>query len=179
MGSAKIEIRPQHTPQQLKSHHLKSTSQVEKRRSQLIWYLLQDIPLEEAQQLTGYSHPSALNAIKRYNQHGLRGLRDAREDNTSHFRLLDEAQLAEFATLMKTDFENGIFWTAQKITQWLSTKLNRPIHPQRGYEVAQKLGFTMQTPRPSHEKSDADLIETFKKKTTGDRSSRSARGGKR
>jgi Winged helix-turn helix len=45
----------------------------------------------------------------------------------------------------------------------MSEQIGRKIHPQRGWDYLKRGGFSLQVPRPRHQKADPDQQEAFKR----------------
>ena len=128
---------------------------------QVIWLLAEGRSRQAVAELTAYSRVSLYQTVKRYNQEGLRGLRDRRHENQGLAPLLDIAERERLLKAMK-DAENGV-WTALKIQNWLEQELGKSLYLQRVYELLDQLGFSLQSPRPAHAKADPAAQEDFKK----------------
>ncbi|RQH35589.1 IS630 family transposase [Okeania hirsuta] len=51
-----------------------------------------------------------------------------------------------------------------KVAQWMSEHLERPIHPQRGWEYLRSFEMRLKVPRPAHDKGEITEQEQWKKK---------------
>ena len=49
------------------------------------------------------------------------------------------------------------------MAQWMSDRLDRPIHLPRGWEQLRGMDFTLRRPRPAHQQADSQAQEDFKK----------------
>lgn len=165
MGRPKIKLDLQHTPEELQRHYQQASSAVERRRSQVIWFLALGKTAQETAELTAYSHVSILDTIHKYNSAGLEGLKDHRVDNQGAPTVLTDQEMLLLAQSIRSDFEQGIIWRGKDVLQWVKRVCNKELHQPRAYELLSAIGFTLQVPRPSHELSDLGRIEDFKKKT--------------
>ena len=165
MGRAKIKLELQHTAEELQQHYQKASSAVERRRSQVIWFLALGKTTQEAAELTAYSHVSILDTIHKYNSMGLEGLKDHRVNNQGAPTVLSDQEMLLLAQSIRADFEQGIIWRGKDVLQWVERVCNKQLHQPRAYELLSAIGFTLQVPRPSHELSNLARIEDFKKKT--------------
>ena len=59
---------------------------------------------------------------------------------------------------------DGSLWNRPKVAQWMSEDLERPIHPQRGWEYLLRFEMGLKVPRPAHDKGDITEQEQWKKK---------------
>jgi transposase len=164
MGRPAIKLNIQHTTTELKTHYQHATTKVEHRRAHVIWLLASGKPRQEVLEITGYSNPSLLDAIHRYNAHGLEGLRDERANNPGPPPLLKDAELLLLAQTIRYDFQRGKVWRGADVQTWVKTTLGKAIRHQRAYELLEAIGFTLQTPRPRHVKSSDAARVDFKKR---------------
>jgi transposase len=58
---------------------------------------------------------------------------------------------------------DGGVWTGPKAAAWMTATLGRHVHPQRGWEMLRRLGWTSKVPRPRHAKADPTAQMAFKK----------------
>lgn len=163
MGRNSIQLNPKHPVAELKQHYQKCTCAVERRRAHVIWLLASGQSRNEVIQLTAYSLPSVLDAIHRYNQDGLEGLRDLRHTNPGAPTLLSDQELLLLAQTVRKDFEKGIVWNGMDVQTWIQTTLGKQVRFQRAYELLGAIGFSLQVPRPRHAKSSDAAKADFKK----------------
>jgi transposase len=123
MGRNSIQLNPQHPIAELKRHYQKCTCAVERRRAHVIWLLASGKSRDEVIQLTAYSLPSVLDAIHRYNQNGLEGLRDLRHTNPGAPTLLSDQEFLLLARTIRKDFEKGIVWNGKDVQTWIQTNV--------------------------------------------------------
>jgi transposase len=165
MGRPKIELRLQHTTAELQHHYQHAPTAVERRRTQVIWFLANGTPSHEVESLTAYSHPSLLDTIHKYNAHGLDGLKDHRADNPGAPPLLNDAQILLLAQTIRADFKHGVIWNGADVLKWVKRHCQLNLHKPRAYELLAAIGFTLQSPRPRHAQADPGEIAEFKKKS--------------
>jgi transposase len=163
MGRHSIRLNPKHLIAELKHHYQKCTCAVERRHAHVIWLLASGKTRDEVIQLTAYSLPSVLDAIHRYNQDGLEGLRDLRHTNPGAPSLLSDQELLLLAQTVRKDFEKGIVWNGMDVQTWIQTTLGKQVRFQRAYEFLDAIGFSLQVPRPRHAKSSDAAQADFKK----------------
>ncbi|NJK44813.1 MAG: hypothetical protein HC933_11475 [Pleurocapsa sp. SU_196_0] len=163
MGRPAIQLNLKHTIAELKRHLQRARTPVEQRRTHVIWLLATGKPRAEVEAITGYSLPSVLDAIHRYNVNGLEGLRDERAENQGAPPLLTDAELLLLAQTIRHDFKQGKVWRGADVVQWAQTTLGKPLRSQRAYELLSAIGFSLQVPRPRHSKSSDAAQADFKK----------------
>ncbi len=162
-GRPELELKVQHEVKELKAAYRSSTDAVERRRIQAVWLLAEGKSREEVRAVTAYAHTSLIGIIHGYNEAGLMGLKDKRHNNPGLTPLLNETeQKALYAALQKPPEEGGV-WSGKKVAVWMAQQLNKPVHLQRGCEYLERLGFSLQRPRPRHRQADRDAQVNFKK----------------
>jgi transposase len=130
---------------------------------QIIWLLAQGQASAQVAVVTGYTVNWIRLLARRYNQHGPTGLGDRRHANPGATGLLSAAQRLALAAALHQPPADGGVWTGPKVAAWMAATLGRPVHPQRGWEMLRRLGFTLQVPRPRHAKADPVAQAAFKK----------------
>jgi transposase len=128
---------------------------------QIIWLLAQGLASEQVAVVTGYTVNWIRTLVRRYNQRGPAGLGDHRHRNPGATGLLSAAQRAALAAALEQPPADGGVWTGPKVASWMATTLGRPVHPQRGWEMLRRLGWTPQVPRPRHAKADPAAQTAF------------------
>ena len=98
------------------------------------------------------------------------GLGDQRARNTGARPLLsqeDEAALREALAEPPTD---GGLWSGPKVAAWMARHLGRAaVHPQRGWDALQRLGWSLQSPRPRHPRAATPAQKAALKKRSAGR----------
>jgi transposase len=69
------------------------------------------------------------------------------------------------AQTIRHDFEQGVVWNGQDVLNWVKRHCKKDLHKPRAYELLQAIGFSLQAPRPRHEKSNPAEVEDFKKRS--------------
>lgn len=162
-GRPPLKLQVKHDVDDLKAAYRASTDAVERRRIQAVWLLAQGKSRDEVKEITAYAHSSLVTTIKRYNEHGLAGLTDKRHDNPGLAPLLDDAeQEALYAALQEAPEDGGV-WSGKKVVAWVKRHLGKEIYVQRSYDYLERIGFSVQRPRPAHVEADPEAQEDFKK----------------
>ena len=133
MGRLPVTLQAKHPIAELKAHYQNTTNAVERRRAHVIWLLASGKPRSEVIDLTAYSLPSVLEAIHRYNNEGLEGLRDQRESNSGAPPLLNNAELLLLAQTIRHDFEQSIVWRDADVQTWVESTLGKQVRYQRAF----------------------------------------------
>lgn len=167
-GRPQLELDGNHSVLDLKEHFRACTCAVERRRLQVVWWLLEGRSRSEVMELSAYSSYSVREVIKRYNEQGLAGLKDRRHENKGAPSLLSDEELLRLAQVVRKDYTVGKVWNGQKVVQWLQEELGKEVYLSRAYDYLAAIGFSRQAPRPAHVKADKAEQERFKKNATRD-----------
>lgn len=164
MGGPAINLKVQQSADELKAHYRACTCAVERRRTQVIWWLTEGKSRQEVMQLTAYANVSLIKIIKRYNALGLAGLKDRRHENPGAPTLLSDSEMLLLAQNIRKDYALGKVWNGRKVLSWVKEELGKEIHEQRAYEALTAVNFSLQAPRARHAKADPLAQEGFKKR---------------
>ncbi len=135
---------------------------------QMLWLLSCGQTATAIAQSTGYSAYWIGQVAKRYNAQGPAGMVN-RQHTTSRRTptLLSEAQLEELCQALGEPAPDGERWTSRTVAEWMSTRVGRPVAPQRGWDYLQRLGAWLRQPRPRHIAASAEEQAAFKKRCDG------------
>ncbi len=159
----RLAIQPHLTLGELERRYRTAKDPVTRSHWQMVWLLAQGLPSERVAAVTGYTANWVRTMAQRYNQHGPAGLGDRRHRNPGAVGLLSPAQRAALVTALEHPPPDGGRWTGPKVAAWMAAILSRPVHPQRGWEMLRRLGWTSKVPRPRHAKADPQAQAAFKK----------------
>jgi transposase len=130
---------------------------------QVIWLLAQGLPAMQVAAVTSYTVNWIRTIARRYNQQGPAGVEDRRHRNPGAVGLLSAAQRAALAAALEQPPPDGGVWTGPKAAAWMAATLGCYVHPQRGWEVLRRMGWTSKVPRPRHANADPTAQAAFKK----------------
>ena len=162
MGRPRLELEVQDEVEVLKASYRSCKDTVERRRIQAVWLLASGKSREEVQEVTAYSHGTLVKVIKRYNEKGLAGLQDQRHNNPGVAPLLTEDEQQALYKALLTAPEDGL-WSGKKVVAWVKAHIGKDIHLSRSYDYLERLGFSLQRPRPRHAEADMEAQDHFKK----------------
>lgn len=162
MGRPRLELKQQHEVEELKAAYRACKDVVERRRIQAVWLLAAGKSHEEVKEVTAYAHSSLVKIIRRYNAAGLAGLQDQRHNNPGVAPLLTEDEQQALYTALQTAPEEGV-WSGKKVVAWVQEHLGKDIHLSRSYDYLERLGFSLQRPRPRHAEANEQAQAHFKK----------------
>lgn len=160
----RLKLADHLTLDQLEQRYRQATEPVARSHWQILWLLLQGRSTAEVAAVTSYTTTWIYAIVRRYNQQGVDALGDRRHTNPGRAALLSKDQRAELDQALDGPAPDGGLWTGPKVARWMSDKLGRTVHPARGWELLQLLGYRSYVPRPRHAKADPDAQEEFKKK---------------
>ena len=123
----------------------------EARHVQAIWLLAQGRTFLEVAEVLAFVPRWVEELAQRYDAFGPEALGDQRRRNGRAASLLTEAVLAALAERVQAPPEDGGLWTGPKVAAWIARHLGlQKVHPQRGWEALQRIGWSLQAPRPRH-----------------------------
>lgn len=100
--------------------------------------------------------------VRRYNALGSDGLKDLRRDNGRARRVTREDEIALEAVLQSLPPDGGL-WSGPKVAIWLSERKGVPCSKHLGWKTLQRLGYSLQRPRPKQPEADEQAQDAFKK----------------
>jgi transposase len=171
---------PNH-PLSLATHHTKNELQFlwkktkvpnEKLKLRLLWKLRSEedsdtvlamLP-EKAAESLGMSADWARRAIRAYNTEGIKSISDGRKMNHRP-KIVSDIQIEVLKTQVTsgTSLDGGL-WTGPKVANYLGTLLGKKVSNVTGWNYLVSMGFSLQVPRPAHEKrATKEEQEAFKK----------------
>ena len=159
----RISVAKHLTIEQLEQHYRQAKGGVESRQYQIIWLLAQGKKTEEVTEITGYSRTWMYALVKRYNEYGVAGLGDRRNQNQGTKPLIEDVEQAQLWQALQENAPDGGIWNGRKVADWLTSVTGQPVSRQRGWEILRQMTFRLRVPRPSHKESDYFEQEAWKK----------------
>jgi transposase len=136
---ARLRIEGHLTEDELRGLQLTSEDTGEQMRWQVILLLSQGMRSEEVARITNYCVPWIRELASRYNREGVSALGDGRRSNPGAAPLLDASLREELAAAMEHPPAEGGMWSGPKVAAWMSRRLGRRVHAQRGWEYLRRL----------------------------------------
>src|SRR5918993_5713351 len=142
----------EHLPlEELEARYRAARDATEARHFQAIWLLAQGRTFVEVAEVLAFVPRWVQQLAQRYNASGPEALGDQRRRNGRAAGLLTEAVLSALAKRVRTPPEDGGLWSGPKVAAWMARHLGlAKVHPQRGWEALQRIGWSPQAPRPRH-----------------------------
>ena len=136
---------------QLEARYRAAQDATDARHLQAIWLLAQGRTFLEVAEVLAFVPRWVEELAARYNAFGPDALGDQRRRNGRAASLLTPALLAALAARAKRPPEDGGLWSGPKVAAWMARRLGlAKVHPQRGWEALQRIGWSLQAPRPRH-----------------------------
>jgi transposase len=136
---------------ELEARYRAARDVTEARHFQAIWLLAQGRTFLEAAEVLAFVPRWLEELAARYNAFGPEALGDQRRRNGKAASLLTEEVLAALAERLREPPEDGGLWSGPKVAAWMARHLGlAKVHPQRGWEALQRIGWSPQAPRPRH-----------------------------
>ena len=148
---------------ELEQRYRQAVAAVTRSHFQILWLLAQGKTAQDVAEVTSYSSYWIGQIARRYNEGGPNAMGDQRHQNPGRQWLLSEEQKQQLDQTLQQPPEDGGLWTGPKVAAWIQKQLEKPVHPQRGWDYLRLLDYTPQVPRPRHYKADAQAQEAFKK----------------
>ena len=159
----RLHIADHLTVDELEQRYRQASDPVARSQWQMLWLLGCGRSSADVASSTGYSRTWLYAIVRRYNADGPDAVGDRRHTNPGQAPLLSAALRAELDLVLAKPAPDGGVWTGPKVAHWISDKLGRTVHPPRGWEMLQQLGYRSYVPRPRHANADATAHEEFKK----------------
>lgn len=160
---APLKLPPHLSSAEIKDRYRACTDAVERTHWQIICRLDQGQHIPAVAAELGYTEGWVRTIVHRYIDDAADGLTDRRRSNPGAKPLVSAAVRAQLQARLADPPDDGGLWTGPKVAVWLSHRLERPIAPQRAWEVLRALGFTPQRPRPRAVQTDPAAQAVFKK----------------
>jgi transposase len=117
--------------------------------------------------VVGYSYPYAKSILKRYNQDGVAGVKNRKNQTSNHARgqqkLLSQQQLAKLTLAIEQKPIDGGMWTGVKVARSLEKETGKEkVWNQRGWDYLKQCSYSWQSPRQQHLRGDKLEQEIFK-----------------
>ncbi len=136
---------------ELEARYRAAQDATEARHFQAIWLLAQGRTVLEVSEVLAFVPRWVAQLAARYNAFGPEALGDRRRRNGKAASLLTGDVLSALAERVRTPPEDGGLWSGPKIAAWMARHLGlAKVHPQRGWEALQRIGWSPQAPRPRH-----------------------------
>ena len=118
----------------------------------------------EAARLAGMERQALRDAVTRYNQEGLAGLRDRFKPGRPPTLTDGEQALLRAKILQKPGPQDGCReWTLPALCRWLAARFNKRLHPASLSRIVRAFDLSRQKTRPMHPQADPKAQAAFVK----------------
>lgn len=172
MPNRPLSLVCHHTKNELYSLWKKAKNPSEKIKLRLLWKIRSEMDFdttlsilpEVAAESLWRSADWARRTIRAYNREGIASISDGRISNHRP-SIISEAQRAELKEKVASGRSpDGGLWTGPKVAQYLSGILGKKVSKVTGWHYLINMGFSLQVPRPAHEKrTTPEEQKAFKK----------------
>ncbi len=165
MGRKGIEVQGDFSADELKKMAADSKDARYVRRLLMIASVLEGAKRHEAAKIGNIDVQTLRDWVIRYNVEGSDGLHDRK--HLGREPLLDEAEIKEFATLVKADpdlYKDGVVrWRLKDLKHEIWKFFKKEMCEMTVSRYLKQAGFSYISARPLHPKQKKEAIETFKK----------------
>lgn len=162
------------TLEELEARFRTAKDVVERSHCQVVWLLAKGHSTREVAELVALSPRWVNKLARRFEAEGLEALGDRRRRNAGAKPLLSAEDLEALRARLKTPPDDGGVWSGPKVARWIAARLGL-VHAPRGWEALQKLGWSLQAPRPRNPQAAGPEAQAAFKKSSGRRSPKSGR----
>ena len=158
--------------EELEKGYRNAKDAIAKTHYQALWLLKRGKRTKEVAEVTGYSRLWLYELVRSYNREGEAAIGDQRRHNKGGSPpILDDTMQAQLFQALQHEAPDGGQWNGRKVADWLSERLGRSIHRQRGWELLKQMEFNRKKPRPEHinAASEEEQREWEKKAAPADR----------
>lgn len=160
----RIELKPHLTTEELRKRYQSCQKPQEKVRWQALVLISNGMIAAEAAQKVGRGSSWITKLAHRYNEKGAAAVERQRLEKVSHLASLDAELGAELRKALDGKAPDQGLWTGVKVAQWISARTGRKVHRVTGWRTLERLGFSLQTPRPrNRQRASFEEQSEFKK----------------
>jgi putative transposase len=163
--AAALEIRRDlFSPTELRARARRERNPRTATRMLAIANALEGLTRAEAARLAGMERQALRDAVVRYNQEGLEGLRDRPKPGRPPTLSEGEQALLRAKILQRPGPQDGCRdWTLLALCGWIETRFAKHLHPASLLRIVQGLDLSRQKTRPQHPKADLKAQAAFAK----------------
>ena len=160
-----VEIKPSHTPSQLRRLAASTKDANQSRRLLSVAAVLDGMSRADAAKIGGMDRQTLRDWVHRFNERGPDGLLDGWSKGPEP--RLSAAQRAEIAELVETGPDRAVHGVVRRrrvdLQRVIGERFGVNYHERTIGKLLKALGFSHVSARPRHPKQDERTIEAFKK----------------
>lgn len=163
--AAALEIRRDlFSPAELRARARRERNPRTATRMLAIANALEGLSRAEAARLAGMERQALRDAVIRYNQEGLEGLRDRPKPGRPPTLTEGEQALLRAKILQRPSPQDGCRdWTLPALCRWIETRFAKRLHPASLSRIMRGLDLSRQKTRPQHPRADLKAQAAFAK----------------
>jgi len=146
----RIELKPHLTTKELHLRYRSCQKPQEKARWHALHWISKGVVAADAARRGGRANSWITNLARRYNQDGAGAITRKKSTKPSHRACLDAKLGKELDQALRSAAPDGGLWSGPKVAAWIGEKTGRTAHRTTAWRALHKLGFSLQTPRPSN-----------------------------
>lgn len=160
----RIELKPHLTTAELHKRYRSCPKPQEKTRWHALYLIAKGAVAAEAARRLGRASSWITTLARRYNRDGAAAVSRKQSARPSHRAKLDAALGKELDKALRAPAPDGGLWTGPKVAAWITERSGQAVHASTGWRTLQRLGFSLQTPRPANRRrASAEEQAEFKK----------------
>ncbi len=160
-----ITLKPHLTTEELKKRYHSCQKAQEKTRWHALYLISKGVVAAEAARRVGRASSWITNLARRYNERGADAVERQTSEKVSHLSSVDEQLGQQLAEALEGAAPDGGLWTGVKVAAWIAARTGTQVHRVTGWRQIERLGFSLQTPRPQNKRRASDEKQAEFKKT--------------
>ena len=148
----RIQLKPHLTAKELHQRYRSCQKPQEKVRWHALHLISKGVVAADAARRVGRANSWITNLARRYNQDGTAAVTRKKSAKLSHRACLDAKLGKELDQALRLAAPDGGLWSGPKVVAWIAERTGRTTHRTTAWRALQKLGFSVQTPRPANKR---------------------------
>ncbi len=161
-----ITLKPHLTTEELYRRYRRCRTPQEKTRWRALHLIAGGMQASQAARRVGRSSGWMTLLARRYNTKGTDAVADGRTtQGRGRKPHLDTAAAQALDAALRATPADGGLWTAPKVAQWIAARTGIVVPRSTAWRYMQRLGFTLQVPRPRHRQRASEAEQAAFKKS--------------
>jgi transposase len=163
--ASRIELKPHLTTGELRKRYRSCAKPQEKARWHALYLIAAGAVAAEAARRVGRASSWVTALARRYNRDGATAVARKKPTAPSHRATVDAALGKELDQALRSEAPDGGLWTGPKVAAWITERSGRAVHVTTGWRTLRRLGFSLQTPRPTNKRRASEEGQAAFKKS--------------
>jgi transposase len=162
----RIELKDHLTTEELRRRYRVCQKAQEKVRWHALHLISRGVVAAQAARRVGRSSSWITKLVGRYNRDGADAVKRQQSERQHGPRPRVDAALAkQLDQALRSSAPDGGLWTGPKVAAWITQQTGQRVHQTTGWRALQRLGFSLQTPRPANKRrASVEEQAEFKKR---------------